>query len=151
MTNLTGPYNFSQAGFKPWVVAWHWTGNKPMLTMIHDATWCHKTKMSRNDLKWKYMLILMQKSSWFHGHFRMSTGLSVDLFCWGSGAPTIWISKGPKQNLKGPSIEIHYQFSNFGGSIGPPGKISQGPHWIFRGPGPLPPGPQVPWSSKVNS
>ena len=70
-----------------------------------------------------------------------NAGLSVDIFCWGSGAPTIWISKGPKQNLKGPSIEIHYQFSNFGGSIGPPGKISQGPHWIFRGPGPLPPGP----------
>ena len=65
-------------------------------------------------------------------------GLSVDFFCWGSGAPTIWISKGPKQNLKGPSIEIHYRFSNSGGSIGPSGKIWQGPHWIFRGSGPLP-------------
>ena len=65
-------------------------------------------------------------------------------FCWGSGAPTIWISKGPRQNLKGTSIEIHYQFSNFGGSIGPSGKISQGPHWIFRGPWPLPPGPREP-------
>ena len=65
-------------------------------------------------------------------------------FCWGSGAPTIWISKGPRQNLKGPSIEIYFQFSNFWGSIGPSGKISQGPHWIFRGPGPLPPGPREP-------
>ena len=38
-------------------------------------------------------------------------------FCQGSRDPTIWISKVPKQNLKGPSIEIHYQFSNYGGSI----------------------------------
>ena len=60
------------------------------------------------------------------------------------GAPTIGISKGPKQNLMGASIQIHYQFSNFEGSIGPSGKISQGPHWIFRGPGPLPPGPWEP-------
>ena len=75
----------------------------------------------------------------------LKSGLSVDIFCWGSEAPTIWISKGPKQNLKGPSIEIYYQFSNFGGSIGPSGKILQGHHWIFRGPGPLPPGPREPW------
>ena len=73
-------------------------------------------------------------------------GLSVDVLYCGSRAPTIWISMGPKQNLKGPSIEIHYQFSNFGRSIGPLGKISQGPHWIFRGPGPLPPGPREPWN-----
>ena len=65
-------------------------------------------------------------------------------FCWGSWAPTIWIPKGPKQNLKGPSIEIHYQFSNFREAIGPSGKISQGPRWIFRGPGPLPAGPESP-------
>ena len=58
--------------------------------------------------------------------------------------------KDPKQNLKGPSIEIHYQFSSFGGSIGPSGKISQGPHWIFRGLGPLPPGPWEPWSVMVS-
>ena len=80
-------------------------------------------------------------------YFEINTGLLVDIFCWGSRAPTIWISKGPKQNLKGPSIEIHYQFSNFGGSIGPSGKISQGPHWILRGPGPLPPGPREPWNT----
>ena len=76
----------------------------------------------------------------------LNTGLSVDMFCWGSGAPTIWISKGPKQNLKGPSIEIqlHYQFSNFRRSIGPSSKISQGPHWIFRGPGPYLRAPESP-------
>ena len=71
-------------------------------------------------------------------------GLSVDIYCWGSGAPNISISNGPKQNLEGPSIEIHYQFSNFGGSIGPSGKISQGPHGIFRGPVSLPPGAREP-------
>ena len=64
-------------------------------------------------------------------------GLWRDIFCWGSWAPTTWISKAPKQNLKGPSTEIQHQFSNFWGSIGPSGKISQGPHWIFRGPGPF--------------
>ena len=53
--------------------------------------------------------------------------------------------QGPLPNMKGPSIEIHHQFSNFGGSIWLSGKISQGPHWIFKGPGPLPPGPQEPW------
>ena len=53
--------------------------------------------------------------------------LSVDIFCWGSRAPTIWTSKGPKQNLKDPSIEIHHQFSNFGCSIGPSGKFHKGP------------------------
>ena len=70
----------------------------------------------------------------------IKSGFLVDIFCWGSGAPTIWIFKGPKQNLKGLSIEIHYQFSNFWGSIGPSGKISHGPHWILRGRGPYLPG-----------
>ena len=65
-------------------------------------------------------------------------GLSVDIFCWGSRALTIGISKDP-------SIDIHCQFSNFGGSIGPSGNISQGPHRIFRGLGPLSPGPREPW------
>ena len=55
--------------------------------------------------------------------------------------PTIWISKGPKQNLKGLSIEIHYQFSNFGRYIGPSGKISEGPPLDFQGPGALTSGP----------
>ena len=64
------------------------------------------------------------------------SGLSVDIFCSGSRASNIGISKGPKQNLKGSCIEIHYRFSNFGWSIGPSGKISQGPHCIFRGSGP---------------
>ena len=58
--------------------------------------------------------------------------------------------QGPAQNLKGPSIEIHYKFSNLGGSIGPSAKISQGPHWIFRGPGPLPPGPREPCQFTMN-
>ena len=78
------------------------------------------------------------------------TGLLVDIFCWGSEAPTIWISRGPKQNLKGPSIEIYYQFSNFGGPLGPQAKILQGPHWIFRSPGPLPPGPREPCLIKIH-
>ena len=34
--------------------------------------------------------------------------------------------EGPKQNLKGPSIEIHYQFSNFGRSIEPSIKFHKG-------------------------
>ena len=55
------------------------------------------------------------------------SGLSVDIFCWGSGAPTIWISKGPQQNLMGPFIEIHYQLSNFGGPLGPQAKFHKGP------------------------
>ena len=74
----------------------------------------------------------------------ITPGLLVAIFCWESRALTIWISKGPKQNLKGPSIEIHHQFSNFLGSIGPSGKISQGPHWIFRGPGPYLRAPENP-------
>ena len=55
-------------------------------------------------------------------------GLSVDIFCWGSGAPTIWISKGFRQNLKGPSIEKHYQFSNFSGV----GGWGVGVYWALR-------------------
>ena len=65
-------------------------------------------------------------------------------FCWGSGAPTIWISKGLKQSLKGTSLEIHYQFSNFWGPLGPQTKFHKGP-WIFRGPWPLSPGPREPY------
>ena len=41
------------------------------------------------------------------------SGLSVDIFSWGSGAPPFefpCISEHLKQNLKGPSIEIHDQF-----------------------------------------
>ena len=74
-----------------------------------------------------------------------SSKLSIDIFSWGSGAPTIWISKGPKQNLKGPSIEIHYQFSNLGGPLGPQAKfhsgapLVQGPHLDF-----LPRAPESP-------
>ena len=45
-----------------------------------------------------------------HCNVEYAKQLHVDIFCWGSGAPTIWISKGPKQNLKGPSIETHHQF-----------------------------------------
>ena len=44
--------------------------------------------------------------------------LLVDIFCWGSRAFTMWISKGSKQILEGPSIEIHYRFSNFRGPTG---------------------------------
>ena len=64
-----------------------------------------------------------------------NSGLSVEIYCWGSEALTILILKVPEQILAGPIIEIHYQFSNLGGSIGPSGKISQawGPYWIFRG------------------
>ena len=88
-----------------------------------------------NNLYFIFLFIFMAVNMYSILYILLFTpGLSVDIFCWGSGAPTIWISKGPKQNLKGPSIEIHYQFSNFWGSIGPSGKISQGPHWIFRGP-----------------
>ena len=78
-------------------------------------------------------------------------GLSVDIFCWGSGGPTIWLSKGPKQNLKGPYIEIDAISPKFFGSIGPSSKISQGLHWIFRGPGRLPPGPRKPWVTHSNN
>ena len=42
----------------------------------------------------------------------------VDIFCWGSGALTTWISKGSKQILECPSIEINYRFSNFRGPTG---------------------------------
>ena len=70
-------------------------------------------------------------------------------FCWGSGAPTIWISKGPKQNLKGTSIEIHYQFSNFWSPLGPQAKFHKGPIGFLgaRGPSlglPPPPPPESP-------
>ena len=58
--------------------------------------------------------------------------------CWGSGAPTIWISKGPKQNLKGTSIEIHYQFSNFCGPLGPQAKFHKGPIGFLGARGPYP-------------
>ena len=45
--------------------------------------------------------------------------------------PTIWISKGPKQTF----FFVHWALrQNF-----------KGTHWIFRGPRPLPPGPQGPW------
>ena len=74
--------------------------------------------------------------------------LSVDIFCWGSAPPTFKIYKGPKQYSEG---SLHWNTLSilqfFWDSIGPSGKISQGPHWIFRGPGPLPPGPQEPWVS----
>ena len=95
-----------------------------------------------------------------HCNVEYAKQLHVDIFCWGSGAPTIWISKGPKQNLKGPSIETHHQFFIFFLLLIFFNFIylflfiyfsfficlfiyfffySQGPHWIFRGPEPLPP------------
>ena len=91
-------------------------------------------------------------SSGCKGNFLGSlTRASVDIFFWGSRAPAIWISKGPKQNLKGPSNWIHYLFFNFGGPIGLSGKISQGLHWIFRGVGPLPPVAELPGRLDVNN
>ena len=72
------------------------------------------------------------------------SGLSVDIFCWGSGAPTIWISKGPQQNLEGPFIEIHYQLSNFGGPLGPQAKFHKGPIGFSGARGPYLRAPECP-------
>ena len=44
--------------------------------------------------------------------------------------------QGPEQNLKSPSIEIHYQFANFGRSIGPQAKFHKGPIGFSRAQGP---------------
>ena len=104
----------------------------------YDSKLLNQSKASKIEIQMgmvKMLLIFREK-------FNMQ--LSVDISSWGSRALTIWISKGPKQNLKGPSIEIHYQFSNFGGFIGPSGKISQAP-LDFQGPGALTSGPLEPW------
>ena len=59
----------------------------------------------------------------------------------------MWSSKGPQQILEGPSIEIHYPISNFGGFIGPSGKFYKGPNG-FSGPwGPKDQAPESPWGS----
>ena len=93
---------------------------------------------------------------WYHGWLDIASticnaraGLSVDIFCWGSGAPTIWISKGPKQNLKGPSIEIHYQFSNLGGPLGPQTKFHKGPIGFSGARGPYLRAPECPVESPL--
>ena len=72
------------------------------------------------------------------------SGLSVNIFCWGSGAPPSEFSKGPKQNLKGLSIEIHYQFSNFGGPLGPQAKFHMGPIGFWGAQGPYLQAPESP-------
>ena len=51
---------------------------------------------------------------------------------------------GPKQNLKGPSIEIHYQFSNFGGPLGPQAKFHKGPNGFSGAQGPYHRAPESP-------
>ena len=50
-------------------------------------------------------------------------------FCWGLEAHTIWISNGPKRNLKGPSIEICTLpiLPILGGPLGPQAKFHKGP------------------------
>ena len=46
--------------------------------------------------------------------------------------------QGPQAKFEG---SLHWNTLPIGWSFGPSGKISWGPHWIFRGPGPLPLGP----------
>ena len=95
--------------------------------------WPYLPTVFSSQVIWAFTLVVIQQISGTTG--KIPPGLLVDIFCWGSGLPSIWISKGPKQNLKAPSIEIHSTNSPiFEGSIGPSNKILQGPHWIFRGP-----------------
>ena len=77
---------------------------------------------------------------WWNFVENVKAGIPLDIFCWGSEAPAIWISKGPTQNLKDPSIEIHYQFSNFAGSIALKENFTRVP-LDFQGPRALTSGP----------
>ena len=72
------------------------------------------------------------------------SGLSVDIFCWWSGALTIVISKGSKQILEGPSIEIYWQVSDFGSPLGPQAKFHKGPIGFSGAWGPYPRAPKSP-------
>ena len=47
-------------------------------------------------------------------------------------------------------VSLFRNTSQIWGSIGPPGKITQGPHWIFRTPGSEPPTPMYIWVRSRN-
>ena len=65
-----------------------------------------------------------------------SPGVSVEIFCWGSRAYIMWISKGSKQILQSCFIEIQNKFSNVWGALDPQAKFHQGPIGFTRALGP---------------
>ena len=86
-----------------------------MITLILALLW----GISRSDIKVvfpEYSNLRTQGVNPMEDGY-IATGLSIDIFVEGPG-PAMWISKGPKQILEGPSIEMHY---NFVVSIGPSG------------------------------
>ena len=64
------------------------------------------------------------------------TRLLVDIFCGGSGAPTIWISMGPKQNLMGPPLKYITNSPILWGPLGPQAEFHKGPIGFSRALGP---------------
>ena len=79
----------------------------------------------------------------------MTSGLSVDIFSRGHGAPTTWIHKGPKQILEDPSIEINYIFSNSGGPLGPQVKFRKGLIGFSEARDPKLRPPRKPWNAII--